>query len=164
MTQTDQDELLVVVDKNDKVINYMPRKLVHDQKLLHRTISISVYNNKGQILMQKRTSKMDNNPNKWSNAAGGHVTKGKEYDEVAKKEIAEELGINPPLALIKKMFINDPVHNTMTSIYKARSEGPFNLNKEEIDEIRFFSQQDLKTIEDQLTGSAKIVLRLQGLL
>lgn len=160
----DQDELLIVVDSNDKVLEFLPRSEVHEKRLLHRTVAISVYNNKGEILMQKRTSKMDNNPSKWSNASGGHVTKGKEYDEVAKKEIKEELGINPQLILIKKMFINDPVHNTMTSIYKTQSNGPFKFNKEEIDEIRFFSKQDLKTIEDQLTGSAKTVLHLQGMI
>lgn len=165
MNTTDsQDELLVVVNKNDKVLDYLPRKVVHAQKLLHRTVAVSVYNDKGQILMQKRAAKMDNNPSKWSNASGGHVTKGKDYDEVANAEITEELGIKPKLTLIKKMFINDPVHNTMTSIYKTQSNGPFIFNKEEINEIRFFSKEDLKAIEDQLTGSAKTVLHLQGMI
>ena len=164
LKMNDQDELLTVVDKNDSVLEYLPRSEVHQKKLLHRTVAISVYNDKGEILMQKRSSKMDNNPNKWSNASGGHVTKGKNYDEVAQKEIKEELGVNPPLTLIKKMFINDPVHNTMTSIYKTYSNEPFKFNTEETDEVRFFSKEDLKSIEDQLTGSAKIVLHLQGLI
>lgn len=160
----DQGELLIVVDRDDNILEYLPRNQVHEKKLLHRTVAISVYNDKSQILMQRRTSKMDNNPGKWSNASGGHVTKGKEYAKVANKEIAEELGTSPKLTFIKKMFINDPMHNTMTSIYKTQSNGPFNFNKEEIDEIRFFSKQDLKTIKGQLTGSAKTVLHLQGMI
>ena len=128
----DQEELLIVVDEDDNVIDYQQRKLVHDQKLLHRTISISVYNDKGEILLKKRRIKKDNNPGKLANAAGGHVGKGKSYDQAAQEEIQEELGISPKLILIKKMVINDPVHTTMTCLYKTYSNGPFNFNKEEI--------------------------------
>lgn len=164
MTTDDQDELLVVVDENDNILSYLPRGQVHQQQLLHRTISISVYNDKDEILLQKRSAKKDSNPGKWANAAGGHVTKGKDYKQSAKEEIMEELAINPKLILIKKMAINDPEHTTMTCLYKSYSNGPFNFNKEEIDEIKFFSKEDLKDHSDQLSESAKIVLRLQGML
>lgn len=164
MTQNDQEELLVVVDENDKVINYQSRSLVHQQKLLHRTISVSVYNNKGQVLLQKRSAKKDSNPGKWANAAGGHVVKGQEYDQAAKQEVFEELGINPEITLIKKMIINDPVHTTMTTIYKTTYNGPFNFNKQEIDEIKFFSKEDLQIIKRDLSESARIVLNLQGMI
>lgn len=160
----DQNELLIVVDKNDNVLEYLPRSEVHKKKLLHRTISISVFNDKGEILLQKRSLKKDSNPGKWANSAGGHVTQDKDYEQTAKEEINEELGINPDLILIKKMIINDPVHTTMTYLYKTCSNGPFNINRDEIDEIRFFSKEDLKDIEDQLSESAKIVLKEQGTL
>lgn len=160
----DQEELLIVVDENDNVIDYQQRKLVHDQKLLHRTISVSVYNDKGEILLQKRSTKKDNNPGKLANAAGGHVTKGLDYDHTAQNEISEELGIHPHLMLIKKMKINDPAHTSMTCLYKTYSNGPFNFNKEEIDEIKFYSREELKQVQDDLSGSAKIVLKEQGLL
>lgn len=160
----DQDELLIIVNQDDKVLDYKPRKLTHNQKLLHRTISISVYNDKGQILLQKRSSRKDNNPGAWANAVGGHVVKGKDYEQTAKEEILEELGVNPNLTLIKKMKINDPAHTTMTCLYKAVSNGPFNFNREEIDEIKFFSKEDLKNIQGQLSESAKIVLREQGMI
>lgn len=160
----DQDELLIVVDENDNVLNYMPRKLVHEQKLLHRTISISVYNDKGEILLQKRSANKDNNPGKLANAAGGHVSKDKSYDQAAQEEILEELGISPELILIKKMVINDPVHTTMTCLYKTISNSPFDFNKEEIDEISFYSKEDLAKVADKLSESAKIALREQGLI
>lgn len=160
----DQDEIVVVVNEDDNILSYQPRKQVHLQKLLHRTISIAVFNDKGQILLQKRSPKKDSNPGKWANAAGGHVIKGKDYDQSAKEEIAEELGINPPLTLVKKMKINDPTHTTMTCLYKTISNGPFNFNKEEIDEIKFFSKEDLAKTRDQLSESAKITLHEQGMI
>lgn len=164
VTTDNQDELLVVVDENDNELDFQPRKRTHQDKLLHRTISVSVYNDHGAILLQKRSSKKDNNPGKWANAVGGHVTKGKNYDQTAMEEVAEELGISPRLTLIKKMKINDPAHTTMTCIYKTTANGPFNFNKEEIEEIKFFSKENLQKIKNQLSESAKIVLGEQGLL
>lgn len=164
MAQNDQDELLIVVDEDDNITDYLPRKLVHEQKLLHRTISIAVFNNEGQILLQKRSPKKDSNPGKWANAAGGHATKGNSYNQAAENEIAEELGINPKLILVKKMKINDPAHTTMTCLYKTTYNGLFNFNKEEIDEIKFFSKKDLTGMKDQLSESAKITLHVQGMI
>lgn len=164
MTTDNQEEVLIVVDQDDNVLDYLPRKQVHDQKLLHRTISISVYNDQGQILLQTRSSKKDNNPGKMANAAGGHVNPDKSYEQTAYKELKEELDINSKLILIKKMIIDDPVHTTMTCVYKTISNGPFDFNKEEIDEIKFFSKEELKEIQRNLSESAKIVLHLQGLI
>lgn len=164
MNPSDQDEILIVVDENDEIIDYLPRKQVHEQRLLHRTISISVYNDQNEILLQKRSTKKDNNPSMLANAAGGHVTKDTSYEQTAVAEIEEELGITPDLILIKKMILNDPAHTTMTSLYKASSNGPFNINLEEVDEIKFYSKEKLKTVEDQLSESAKIVLREQNML
>ncbi len=163
-TTDNQNELLVVVDPDDKVLDYLPRKVVHAQKLLHRTISVSVFNDKGEILLQKRSATKDSNAGKWANAAGGHVTKNKDYEETTSREVEEELGIQPKLTLIKKMIINDPVHTTMTCVYKTFANGPFEFNKEEIDEVKFYSKQNLRTIENQLSESARIVLHLQGMI
>lgn len=159
-----QNELVIVVDKNDNPIDYVSRGEAHQQKLLHRTVVITVYNDKDQVLLQKRSSKMDNNPGKWSNASGGHVPKDSSYEEAAQREIMEELGISPKLTHIKTTLINDPAHMAMTAIYKTASNGPFNFNTEEIDEVKFFSVQDLKEKKLDLTESARIALHEQGVL
>lgn len=164
MIQNDQDEILIVVDEDDNVLDYLPRKVVHEKKLLHRTVSISVFNDKGEILLQKRSTNKDSNPGKLANAAGGHVTKGKDYEQTAKEELKEELGIKPQLIIIKKMKINDPVHTTMTCLYKTYFNGPFDFNKEEIDEIKFYSKDELKQVMDSMSESAKIVLHEQGMI
>jgi len=164
MTLDNQDELLIVVDENDNVLSYSSRKLVHEQKLLHRTISVSVYNDKGQILLQKRSMNKDNNPGKLAGAVGGHVSKDKKYKQAAQEELKEELGINSKLIFIKKMILNDPVHKTMTSLYKIFSNGPFKINKDETDEIKFYSKEDLEVEKENLSESARIVLKEQGLI
>lgn len=164
MNYTDPKELVIVVDENDKILDYLPRKEVHDKGLLHRTISILVFNNEGKVMLQKRSMKKDSNPGKWSNATGGHVGKDETYDHAAQREIIEELKISDQPEFVKKMIIQDPAHTTMTQLYKINSNGPFEFNPEETDEIRFFSKEELPEIFNQLSESSKITLKEYGFL
>jgi isopentenyl-diphosphate delta-isomerase type 1 len=164
MNYTDPKELVIVVDENDYVMDYLPRKKTHDKKLLHRTISILVFNEKNQVMLQKRSMKKDSNPGKWSNAAGGHVGHEETYDEAAEREIMEELRLKTKPAFIKKMIIKDPAHTTMTQLYTVQSNGPFEFNPEETDEIKFFSKDELPAIFDKLSESSKITLKEYGYL
>jgi isopentenyl-diphosphate delta-isomerase type 1 len=159
MNYTDPKEIVVVVDEEDKVLDYLPRKEVHDKKLLHRTISVLVFNNKGQVMLQKRSMKKDSNPGKWSFATGGHVGKDETYNQAAERELIEELNLTVKPKLFKKMIIHDPAHTTMTTIYEINFNGPFKFNPEETDEVRFFSKKDLIEITSQLTEGVKIILK-----
>lgn len=159
MNYTDPKELVIVVNGNDEVINNLPRKEAHDKKLLHRTISVLVFNDQGKVMLQKRSMKKDSNPGKWSNATGGHVGIKETYDETAKREVMEELKIEDKPVFIKKMIIHDPAHTTMTQLYTIKSNGPFKFNPEETDEIKFFTKEELLKIFDQLSESSKITLK-----
>lgn len=54
-----QEELLIVVDEGDNVLDYLPRSEVHAKKLLHRTISVVVFTDKGELVLQKRSLNKD---------------------------------------------------------------------------------------------------------
>lgn len=164
MNYTDPKELVIVVDEKDNILDYLPRKEAHDKKLLHRTISILVFNDKGQVMLQKRSLKKDSNPGKWSNATGGHVGKDESYDEAAEREVMEELHIKDKPIFVKKLIVKDPAHTTMTQLYKIKSNGPFKYNPEETDELRFFSKEELPVIFDNLSESSKITLKEYGFL
>lgn len=164
MNYTDPKELVIVVDNNDKVLEYLPRKEAHGKKLLHRTISVLVFNDKNQVMLQKRSIKKDSNPGKWSNAAGGHVGKDESYDETAQREIMEELKLKDTPKFVKKIIIHDPAHTTMTQLYIIQSNGPFEFNPEETDALKFFSKDKLPGIFDNLSESSKITLKEYGFL
>ena len=164
MNYTDPKELVIVVNENDQVIDHLPRKEAHDKKLLHRTISVLVFNDQSQVMLQKRSVKKDSNPGKWSNATGGHVGQDETYDQAAQREIMEELKLSEKPEFVKKMIIKDPAHTTMTQLYTIKSNGPFEFNPEETDEIKFFTKQDLLKIFDQLSESSKITLKEYGFL
>lgn len=164
MNYTDPKELVIVVDEEDNILSHTPRKEAHDKKLLHRTISVLVFDDQGKVMLQKRSMKKDSNPGKWSNATGGHVGHDETYDQAAQREVMEELKLNAQPKLVKKMIIEDPAHTTMTQLYTINSSGPFEFNPEETDEIKFFAKDELLEILDQLSKSSKITLKEYGFL
>ncbi len=58
----------------------------------HKVIHVWIQNSKGELLMQKRSDKVDNCPGEWA-ATGGSVQTGEEPLISAVRELSEELGI-----------------------------------------------------------------------
>ncbi len=163
-TTDNQEEILIVVDEDDNILDYLPRSEVHAKNLLHRTISVVVFNSKGEIVLQRRSMGKDTYPGMLGNAAGGHVNQGESYDEAAKKEGEEELKRSLTLTQVGKTIIDDPKHKTMTTIYKTIADGPFDFDKKEIDEIITMNPHDLPKHIDQIALPGKIILKSVGVL
>ena len=87
------DELLDVVDENDRVIAVKTRGEIHAAGLMHRAVHILVFNRRGELFLQKRSLQKDEQPGLWDSSAAGHVDSGEAYLDCAEREIEEELGI-----------------------------------------------------------------------
>ena len=62
MTAGVSQELLDVVDAEDRVIGVKTRGEIHAQGLMHRAVHILVFNSKGELFLQKRSMSKDENP------------------------------------------------------------------------------------------------------
>ena len=58
----------------------------------HKVVHIWIQNGKGELLMQKRSDKVDNCPGVWA-TTGGSVQAGEEPLVTAVRELSEELGL-----------------------------------------------------------------------
>lgn len=87
------DEMLAVVDENDKVIGSERRDVIHRDGLTHRAVHIFALSPAGEIFLQKRSRLKDNCPGLWDSSAAGHVDADEEYDVCAARELEEELGL-----------------------------------------------------------------------
>ena len=88
------EEVFYWVDENDQELGSMTRAEAHSgSNKIHRSIHVLLFNEQGQILLQKRSKHKDKYPNLWCLSVGGHVTYGQSYKEAAQREAQEELGI-----------------------------------------------------------------------
>ncbi len=131
-------ERFAVVDSDDRVIGDAPRAQVHGDNLLHRAIHILLFNDEGELLLQKRSRLKDRHPGVWDSSAAGHVDAGEEYDEAAARELQEELGVATPLIRVAKLPATERTGQEFIWLYCGHANGPFQLAWTEIECAEFF--------------------------
>ncbi|MDB6146583.1 MAG: Ribosomal small subunit methyltransferase, partial [Spartobacteria bacterium] len=137
LSQNDS-ESFPVVDETDRVICHAPRAKVHGDNLRHRAVHILIFNKKGEVFLQKRSRSKDRHPLLWDSSAAGHVEAGEDYNETANRELREELGIETQLEKLTKLPASDRTGQEFIEVYRGLHEGPFRLNRAEIETGRFF--------------------------
>jgi len=133
-----------VVDENDNVIGTELRMVVHERNLLHRAVHILVFNEAGELLLQKRSAWKDREPSKWDSSAAGHLEPGESYAAGAARETEEELGIRGDLTPIGKIRACSNTGQEFVEVFTTRHEGPFVLPPSEIEDAAFFPTSMIK--------------------
>ena len=150
MTTTDpQNEIFPSVDENDNVIGEVKRHIAHKHPdIIHRAVGILIFNQKGELLIQKRSLTKDTFPGCWEHSVGGHVDKNDNYLNTAVRELEEEVGLKvdpQELENLGKMLLKMPSESEYWTMYKLTTTyTDFKINKEEITEVKFLSLDDLK--------------------
>lgn len=142
----ESEEHLEIVDYKGAVIGYAPRNRIHGNPfLMHRVVHVLVLNTKGEILLQKRSQRKDVAPGKWDTSVGGHVGIGEDLLSSSKREMHEELGITgyEPEYLYSYIHSNEYETEIVTT-YRCRCERGFSCNEDEIDEVRFWSHDEIQ--------------------
>lgn len=93
----EDDELLDLVDENDKVIGTIYRsefyRLESENLGYIRACELFIQNDEGKLWIPKRTASKRIAPNGLDYSCGGHVGSGQTYMEAMLREIREELGL-----------------------------------------------------------------------
>ena len=134
-------ERFAVVDAEDRVVGDAPRGVVHGNNLLHRAVHILLFNDAGELFLQKRSRLKDRHPAVWDSSAAGHVDAGEDYDNAATRELAEELGVSASLERVTKLPASERTGMEFIWLYRGRHNGPFQIARNEIELGRFFAPE-----------------------
>ncbi len=140
------EELFDVVDERDRVIGVLPRSVVHSRQLLHRAVSVFVFNSSGQLLLQMRSAAKDEYPNCWTSSASGHLGAGEDYDACAPRELQEETGIVATLERLAKFPAGPETALEHTVLYRATTDVPPRFDPGEVAYGRFFEIDEIETM------------------
>lgn len=139
-------EMLSIVNDNDEVIGEATRPDIYANKYRHRIAHVLVFNDQKQMLLQKRSANLSYCPDHWSTAVGGHVAHGETYEDAAKRECTEEIGVTLPLTFFAKddYESTDAHHAKFLCTFTASFNGPFNPDPNEVSAVGFFSIEEIK--------------------
>jgi isopentenyl-diphosphate Delta-isomerase len=168
MEELNTEEQVVLVDETNKVLGYMGKLEAHEKALLHRAISVIIFNSKGEMLVQQRALSKYHFAGIWSNTCCSHPRKDESFKAAAERRLYEELGIKAPLKeefhFIYKAYdeASGLTEWEYDTVFTGVFDGPFAFNTDEVAAIRWMKTEEvLKDIEnnpDQYSFWFKIIL------
>jgi 8-oxo-dGTP pyrophosphatase MutT (NUDIX family) len=135
-------ELVQLVDENNQPCGSTARSDMRAQGLIYRGSFIYVFNDVGEIYLQKRAATKDMYPSWFDAAAGGVLRPDESYQDNAIREAEEELGvINAELEVLEEFFFEDGTNRLWGKLFILRHEGPFTFPDGEVEYGMFVSPQ-----------------------
>ncbi len=141
-------EMLDVVDAQNQIIGQASRAEIHRRNLCHRAAHILIFNDQGEIFLQKRSAQKDDFPGYWDASAAGHVDAGESYLACILREVQEELGVKLIITPREMCLLPAKPENGMEfcQVFEAQHNGPFILDQDEVECGMWFDQTTLLTM------------------
>jgi isopentenyl-diphosphate Delta-isomerase len=126
---------VILVDKNDHETGTMEKMEAHRKGLLHRAISVFVFNTKGEWLLQRRAIDKYHSKGLWTNTCCSHPYPDETTGNAANRRLMEEMGME---CTLQQMF---------SFIYKTKLDNE--LTEHELDHVFFGITDNIPVINDK---------------
>jgi len=136
-------ELVDVVDDAGLTVATVTRGEMRARRLPHRCTYLLVFDGQGRLFIHLRTAQKDVNPSHWDTTIGGVVAAGESFDEGARREAQEELGVVVEAEPLFPFRYADRLTVVQGLVYRVRHEGPFRLQPEEIVRGEFVTLEEV---------------------
>jgi len=155
------EELVDIVDENNKVIDAVPRSVMRQQHLLHRATYIAITNDQGQLYVQRRTATKDYCPSMLDACCGGVVSAGEEILASAYRELAEEMGITGVTLKPHGAFLHiDNECNVWGELFSCQYDDELVLQEEEVEYVLLMSGEEILARSSEFTPDSLVAIRL----
>ena len=153
-----ENELLILVDTEDREIGSLGKDQCHDgEGVLHRAFSLFLFNDKGELLLQRRSEEKRLWPRYWSNSCCSHPRQNEDMQSATLRRLKEELDITTALTFIfnfqyDAQYENKGSEREICSVYIGKSNGPITANRTEIAAWKFC---DLHLVDIELSKNSE---------
>ena len=104
-------EEVILVDEHDQAIGTMEKLEAHQKGLLHRAISVFIFDRQGRLLLQQRAAHKYHSPTLWTNTCCSHPAPGETAADAAHRRLQEEMGMRVPLTFAFTFHYRAPFDN-----------------------------------------------------
>jgi isopentenyl-diphosphate Delta-isomerase len=105
----DANEMVILVDADDRPIGTAPKLETHRRGDLHRAFSVLIDDGAGRVLLQKRATAKYHSGGLWTNACCGHPRPGEDTAAAARRRLQEEMGFVCELIPVGTLLYRDEV-------------------------------------------------------
>jgi isopentenyl-diphosphate Delta-isomerase len=145
-------EHVILVDEQDNQVGIQEKLAAHKLGKLHRAVSVLIFNEKGELLLQQRAFSKYHSGGLWSNTCCGHPRPGESPLIAAQRRLFEEMGIRTDLKKSFDFIYKAPLDNGLTEyeldhVFTGAFNEPFHPNPEEVAETKWL---DLSAIRQEI--------------
>lgn len=90
-------EQVILVDSRNRETGVMDKAEAHQRGVLHRAISVFIFNSKGEMLIHRRAMHKYHSGGLWTNACCSHPRPGEKAVDSAVRRLKEEMGLSAEL-------------------------------------------------------------------
>lgn len=142
-------EHVILVDEQDRETGQMEKLEAHQKALLHRAISVFIFNTKGEMLLQQRALHKYHSAGLWSNTCCSHPRPGESNDAAATRRLIEEMGMRCTLtrrfAFIYKVQLEKGLsEHEYDHVFVGNSDTEPRINPEEVMAYRWIGLPQLR--------------------
>lgn len=139
------DELVEQIAPDGSVVRVVTRAEMRRDRLRHRCVYLLVVD-AGRLLVHRRADDKDVWPGRWDVAAGGVVGAGEAWDDAARRELAEELGVGAEPVPLGDGAWEGKEAKVVGRVYVVEHPGPFAFDDGEVVEARFVDRAGLERL------------------
>lgn len=146
---SEEAESLILVDEADREVGYLSKDRCHEGRgVLHRAFSLLIFNDQGELLLQRRSAAKRLWPHYWSNSCCSHPRRAETMEAAIHRRLHEELGLACALHFLFKFqyqaqFDNVGAEHELCSVFIGRSTGRVRIDHNEISDWRWVSPERL---------------------
>jgi len=143
-------EKIRVVDENDNELGLKEKEECHKLNgILHRAITVFIFNNQGHLLITKRSKNKILWPEIWETSCSTHVHENETYGQSAEERIKHELNVSSKLKVHSKfkysaIFKEIGSENEICALLTGHWNKEIKPNQNEVSEYKWISLDDLK--------------------
>ncbi|HEY3430755.1 MAG TPA: isopentenyl-diphosphate Delta-isomerase [Cyclobacteriaceae bacterium] len=150
-------EHVILVDTEDNVVGSMEKMEAHRKGVLHRAFSVLIFNSKGEVLLQKRSTAKYHSAGLWTNTCCSHPKPGEPTAVAVNRRLKEEMGIDIQLEyaykfLYQTVLENGLIEHELDHVYVGRYDGEPAINLTEVDSWKYAPVGEIK--QDMLLSPA----------
>ena len=140
---SDQNELLILVDREDNELGFASKADCHfGSGLLHRAFSVFIFNSSGQVLLQQRSRQKALWALYWSNSCCSHPRFGEKPQVAAERRLYEECGLHVALEFVFKfdysaLFGEAGAEHELCSVFIGVTNTPPIINTTEVSNFKW---------------------------
>lgn len=159
---------VILVDGNDREVGLMEKMEAHRKGLLHRAFSVLVFNENGELLLQRRAFGKYHSEGLWTNTCCSHPYPGETVLEAGKRRLFEEMGFSCELSEVFSFIYKAELENGLTEheldhVIVGFSEETPHLNLEEVSAFKWMPIDEIKADMDhnpsQYTAWFRILIK-----